>query len=538
MPFKSLGLTDSLVQGILANGYAAPTEIQARAIPIAVEGKDILGCAQTGTGKTAAFVLPILNRLSKPHGTQSHGAHSQGGGGRRVIKALILTPTRELCCQVEESVRGYGRFTEIRSVAIYGGVGMAPQYQALRNGVDVVIATPGRLMDHMNRRSIDLSKVEILVLDEADRMLDMGFVDDVRKIASVISKNRQTLLFSATISSEIKALASSLQNHPQFIKVGEERRPTENVTQKIYPVPQEKKLPLLFHMLEKEGMDSVLIFSRTKHGADKITSRLKEKGLNAAALHSDRTQGQRRQALEGFRKGYYKVLIATDIAARGIDVTGISHVINFDVPKFAEDYVHRIGRTGRAAAKGDAITFVAPDEEKYLRKIEFFIGKKLERTREIGFSSAPHASEGHDSHAPERSGGHAPYRSHSKPYSPHAKPRSDSRYGGSKPSPFHEKRAPRGAGGGGGGEGDRAPFENKWKPRPAGFGKPPHLRRDDSPHKTAPEARREGFSHGHSTPRGSDWLQRTSEQGRQEQSAAPPRKKRFFRKGPNPGFKG
>jgi ATP-dependent RNA helicase RhlE len=477
MPFKTLGLSDALVQAILANGYTTPTEIQKRAIPIAMEGKDILGCAQTGTGKTAAFVLPILNRLSKLH-TPEHEAQ----GRRRMIRALILTPTRELCCQVEEFVRGYGRFTQIRSVAIYGGVGMAPQYHALRNGVDIVIATPGRLMDHMNRRSIDLSKVEIFVLDEADRMLDMGFVDDVRQIASVMSKNRQTLLFSATLSSEIKALAAGIQNHPHFIRVGEERRPTDNVTQKVYAMPQEQKMKFLFHMLEKEGMDSVLVFSRTKHGADKITSKLKEKGWHAAALHSDRTQGQRQQALEGFRKGYYKVLIATDIAARGIDVTGISHVINYDVPKFAEDYVHRIGRTGRASAKGDAITLVSPDEEKFLKKIEFFIGKKLERKREIGFSSTPHKNyvpEGQPPSTPET-------------VRPAWKPRVDFK----KNSRFFDK-------------------------------KPGHRNERDTP-KTTPEMQHKKV-HSHKTsPKGNDWLQRVSEQAKQKTPFH--RKKTFFRK--------
>jgi ATP-dependent RNA helicase RhlE len=368
MPFKTLGLSDALVQGILANGYAAPTEIQSRAIPLALGGKDILGCAQTGTGKTAAFVLPILNRLCQSH-------HS----GARHIKALILTPNRELCCQVTEAVKGYGRFTSLRAIAIYGGVGMDPQYNALRHGVDIVVATPGRLMDHMNRRSIDLRKVEVLVLDEADRMLDMGFLDAVRKIVAVLPKQRQTLLFSATLSSEIRSLAATIQIHPQSVHVGEERRPADNVTQKVYAVPQDRKMDLLLELLRKGEMDSTLVFSRTKHGADRITSRLKGKGIKAAALHSGRTQGQRRQALEGFRKGDYNVLIATDIASRGIDVTGLSHVINYDVPKFAEDYVHRIGRTGRASAKGDAITFVGPDEEGHFRKIESFIGKKMPR---------------------------------------------------------------------------------------------------------------------------------------------------------------
>jgi ATP-dependent RNA helicase RhlE len=381
MPFKSLGLSDKLVQGILATGYTAPTAIQSQAIPTALAGRDIIGCAQTGTGKTAAFVLPILNRLA---------AHEAAGHARHGVKALVLTPTRELALQVEESVRTYGRFMHLRSLAIYGGVGYNPQIQALKRGVDIVVATPGRLIDHMNSRNIDLSKVEVLVLDEADRMLDMGFIPDVRKIVAQLPKERQTMLFSATMSPEIRELTASFQHHPHMIEIGERRNPVASVTQHIYTVPRDQKMDLLIHIIEQEDLDCVLVFSRTKHGADRIAHRLERRGIRAAALHSNRTQSQRQKALDGFKRGHYRVLVATDIAARGIDVEGISHVINYDTPTFAEDYIHRIGRTGRAAATGDAMTFVSRDEEEHLRSIEKFIGKRLERKRHPTFvPSAP-----------------------------------------------------------------------------------------------------------------------------------------------------
>ena len=381
MPFKSLGLSDKLVQGILATGYTAPTAIQSQAIPSALQGKDIIGCAQTGTGKTAAFVLPILNRLA---------AHEAAGQVSHGIKALVLTPTRELAGQVEEAVKTYGRFIRLRTLAIFGGVGYGPQLQALQRGVDFVVATPGRLIDLMNSRRIDLSKVEVLVLDEADRMMDMGFIPDVRRIVAQIPKERQTLLFSATMSREIRELTASIQRQPQIIQIGEQRNPVATVTQHIFTIPRDQKMDLLIHIVEEQNLDCVLVFSRTKHGADRISQRLERRGIHSAALHSNRTQNQRQKALDGFKRGLYRVLVATDIAARGIDVEGISHVINFDTPVFAEDYIHRIGRTGRAMATGDAITFVSRDEEEHLRSIEKFIGKRLERKRHPTFMpSAP-----------------------------------------------------------------------------------------------------------------------------------------------------
>jgi ATP-dependent RNA helicase RhlE len=374
MPFTTFGLSDPLVRGILATGYTAPTEIQSQAIPAAVEGRDIIGCAQTGTGKTAAFVLPILDRLNH-----------EPPAKRRLARALILTPTRELALQVEKAIQGYGRFVDIRTLAVYGGVNIKKQLSRLKRGVDIVVATPGRLMDHMGRGSIDLKHVEVLVLDEADRMLDMGFINDVKRIVSALPKNRQTMLFSATISKEVQRLAAEMQKSPEVIQIGRPRNPIETITQHIYPVRREQKLDLLVHMLGNPQMYSVLIFSRTKHGADKINRRLKRAGIVSVAIHSDRTQGQRLLAMEGFKKGKFQVMVATDIAARGIDIEGISHVINFDVPAYAEDYVHRIGRTGRATAMGDAITFVSYDEQQYLRRIESFIGREFKPEKCEGF---------------------------------------------------------------------------------------------------------------------------------------------------------
>jgi ATP-dependent RNA helicase RhlE len=375
MPFTTFGLSDPLVRGILATGYTAPTEIQSQAIPAAIRGRDLIGCAQTGTGKTAAFVLPILDRL----------AH-QPAAKERVAKALILTPTRELALQIEKAIRGYGRFVDIRTLAVYGGVNIKEQLSALKSGVDIVVATPGRLIDHMGRGTIDLKHVEVLVLDEADRMLDMGFINDVKRIVSVLPGKRQTMLFSATISREVKSLAAQMQKFPEMIQIGRPRNPIETITQRVYPVRKEQKMDLLIHMLGNSQMYSVLVFSRTKHGADKINRRLKRASIVSVAIHSGRTQGQRLLAMDGFRSGTYQVMVATDIAARGINIEGISHVINYDVPAFAEDYVHRIGRTGRAMALGDAITFVSYDEQKYLRKIENFIGREFESEEYEGFA--------------------------------------------------------------------------------------------------------------------------------------------------------
>ena len=351
MPFKAMGLADPLVQGILATGYTAPTEIQSQAIPAILEGKDIIGCAQTGTGKTAAFVLPILNRLETvPRRSK-----------KKIARVLIVTPTRELAVQNEQAVRGYGRFMNLKTIAIYGGARIQTQINFLRKGVDVIVATPGRLLDLIQRGVVNLSLVEMLVLDEADRMFDMGFINDIRKIVKELPEQRQTLLFSATMPDEIKKLTRSIQKSPQMIQIGRQRNPIETITQHIFPVPKAQKMALLLHLIENEAMGSVLVFSRTRRGADRICKRLNKCNVDAIAIHSDRTQRQRLGALDGFKRGKYQVMVATDIAARGIDVEGISHVINFDVPEYAEDYIHRIGRTGRATATGDAITFVSQE---------------------------------------------------------------------------------------------------------------------------------------------------------------------------------
>jgi ATP-dependent RNA helicase RhlE len=368
MGFTTFGLSDHILQGVRAAGYTSPTPIQSLAIRPALEGKDIIASAQTGTGKTAAFVLPILQRLAIASVDRRDARHP---------RALVLTPTRELAHQIQDAVETYGRFLSLHAVSIYGGVDMTKQVKLLRRGADIVVATPGRLLDHLQRSTIDLTKIQVLVLDEADRMLDMGFIKDVRKIIGRLPKARQTMLFSATLSNDINMLAGSILQDPETFQIGERRNPVETITQHFYEAPKEGKMDLLAHALNAETMESVLVFSRTKHGADKISRRLEQGGFASIAIHSNRTQAQRERALEGFKRGTYRVLVATDIAARGIDVSGISHVINFDVPQFAEDYIHRIGRTGRAGASGDAITFVSRDEHQYLRRIEQFTGKRF-----------------------------------------------------------------------------------------------------------------------------------------------------------------
>jgi ATP-dependent RNA helicase RhlE len=398
MGFTTFGLSDHIMKGIGAAGYTVPTPIQILAIEPALAGRDIIACAQTGTGKTAAFVLPILHHLAS-------GAGVHAGG--KLPRALVLTPTRELCQQVQLAAAKYGKFLALRSTSIYGGAGMEQQIKALRRGADIVVATPGRLLDHMQRKTVDLSGIRILVLDEADRMLDMGFINDVRKIIAAIPSQRQTMLFSATISADIKTLASNILRDPQTVQVGERRNPAETIVQHFYNAPQGAKIDLLVHAMEAEQMQSVLVFSRTKHGADKISRRLERTGIASAAIHSNRTQSQREKALEGFKEGKFRVLVATDIAARGIDVSGISHVINYDVPQYPEDYIHRIGRTGRAGASGDAITFVSREEQQYLTRIEKFVGKRYTVNAYPGFTASPQQAQAHVSF-PSRSGRTAP----------------------------------------------------------------------------------------------------------------------------------
>lgn len=376
MPFKLLGLDPHILKAIQEAGYTEPTPIQAAAIPAIIAGGDLIGIAQTGTGKTAAFTLPILTQLS---------ANPRPSGQRRQTRVLVIAPTRELVAQIEENVLAYARHLPLKIAKIYGGVGEKPQKDALRAGCDIVIACPGRLLDLMGQRCADFSKLEYLVLDEADRMLDMGFLPDIRRIIQQIPRKRQTLMFSATLSREIESLTHEFQHSPQIVQIGKRSNPAETVTQHIYEVPRHLKLSLLAHLLEDKELQMVLVFSRTKHGADKIARRLEKGGVTCATLHANRSQNQRLKALGDFKSQKVRVLVATDIAARGIDVDGISHVINFDFPTVAEDYVHRIGRTGRAHAIGDAISFVSSDEMDDLRRLERFIGRGITRKRSETF---------------------------------------------------------------------------------------------------------------------------------------------------------
>jgi ATP-dependent RNA helicase RhlE len=370
MSFSAMGLADCVVKATDASGYHTPTEIQQKAIPLALDGRDIIGCAPTGTGKTAAFVLPILNRLILSART------GRDGLGPR---ALVLTPTRELAQQIEDAVATYGAYTTIRATSVYGGINIQRQLQVLRRGVDILIATPGRLLDHIERGSINLSRVEVLVIDEADRMYDMGFIRDVRRIVGRVPAQRQTLLFSATMSPETRSLVAAVQTDPQRIDVGAPNTAVTTVDQHFYAVSSRAKLDLLVHVLGNEQVETMLVFSRTKRGAERIARNLERRGLQCGVIHSNRTQAQRQHALDGFKARRHRILVATDIAARGIDIDRISHVVNYDTPVFAEDYVHRIGRTGRAEAGGRALTFVSTDEEKFLRKIALFTtnGSKL-----------------------------------------------------------------------------------------------------------------------------------------------------------------
>jgi len=368
--FESLGLASEIVKAVTAAGYRAPTPIQQDAIPVAMLGRDVMGLAQTGTGKTAAFTLPILHRLV---------------GGPKRLRCLILTPTRELCQQVDESFRKYGRFTQVEVAPIYGGVAYEPQESALERGVDVIVATPGRFIDHMDRRNVSLDTLEILVLDEADRMLDMGFAPQISRIVGGIAPYRQTLLFSATMPPEVEALARKYLRRPIVVQVGKRSSAASTVRHAVYPVPRGLKNDLLVELLRKPEMDSVLVFTRTKSGADRVVHDLRDAGVEATAMHADKTQAQRTQAIERFKSGEIRVLVATDIAQRGLDITGITHVINYDVPSQAEDYVHRIGRTGRAAASGDAFTFMSPDEIAMVRTIERVLGQPIERISIPGF---------------------------------------------------------------------------------------------------------------------------------------------------------
>ena len=380
MPFQALNLGVNILKAVQDAGYTEPTPIQVEAIPQILAGHDLIGIAQTGTGKTAAFVLPILTMLS-----------ASSDPARRRTRTLVVAPTRELVVQIEENVRAYAKYLPLKMATVFGGVGERPQIEALRSGVDLVIATPGRLLDLMGQRHGDFSGVEFLVLDEADRMLDMGFLPSIRRIIQSLPKNRQTLMFSATLSREIEGLTHEFQHAPKTVQIGRRANPAETVTQLVYEVSSSLKPALLTHLLQDAALDSVLVFTRTKHGADRIARRLDLHQIRTATLHSNRSQNQRLRALKEFKSGEVRVLVATDIAARGIDVDGISHVINYDFPMHAEDYVHRIGRTGRAQAVGDAISFVTSEDHSELRSLERFIGRGIVRKRAEGFnySAAP-----------------------------------------------------------------------------------------------------------------------------------------------------
>jgi ATP-dependent RNA helicase RhlE len=371
MPFKSLGISDPLVEGVKAMGYVEPTPIQLRAIPLIMSGRDVIGSAQTGTGKTAAFALPILTKL---------GPSAPGPRG------LILEPTRELAAQVETAFRDFARFTNVGIAVVYGGVGYGKQTDALRGGVDIVVATPGRLLDHIGRGNCKLDRIKYLVLDECDRMLDMGFLPDVRRIVERCPRDRHTSLFSATIPPQIETLITWAMRNPETVEIGARRTPADTVKHVIYPVADDQKSDLLRELLERVHYESVIVFCRTKHRADRIAMLLKRNNHAVAVLHSNRTQREREDALKGFRNGKFEVLVATDIAARGLDIADVSHVINYDVPQHPEDYIHRIGRTGRAESSGDAFTLMVAEDSQHVFSIERFIGKKIERIKLENFN--------------------------------------------------------------------------------------------------------------------------------------------------------
>jgi ATP-dependent RNA helicase RhlE len=374
MTFETLGLSDELLRAVRATGYTSPTPIQAQAIPAILEGKDVMGAAQTGTGKTAGFTLPLLQRLSNKPPIKSNRA-----------RALVLTPTRELAAQVQDSVSTYGKYLHLRSAVVFGGVNINPQMMKLRRGIDVLVATPGRLLDLHQQNAIRFDDIEILVLDEADRMLDMGFIHDIKKIMALLPKRRQNLMFSATFSKEIRQLAKGITNSPVEIDVAPRNSTLDVIEQKIYPVDKARKAELLSHMIRTGNWYQVLVFSRTKHGADKLVRILSRDNIHASAIHGNKSQPQRTKALAGFKQNKIQVLVATDIAARGIDIDQLSHVINFDLPNVPEDYVHRIGRTGRAGASGIAISLVSADEIHQLQDIERLLKRKIDREEIEGF---------------------------------------------------------------------------------------------------------------------------------------------------------
>ena len=384
MTFDSLGLAPELLRAVREQGYETPTPVQAQAIPILLQGRDLMAGAQTGTGKTAAFALPLLQRLASYANTSASPA-------RHPIRALILTPTRELAMQVEESIRTYGKYVPLRSTTIFGGVNINAQIKALRNGVEILVATPGRLLDHQQQGNLRFDQLEILVLDEADRMLDMGFIRDIRKILALLPSKRQNILCSATFGGEIRTLAASLLNNPASVDVAARNAPTELVQHLVHPVDRDKKRALLSHLVRSKHMEQVLVFTRTKHGANKLSEQLEKDGISSTAIHGNKSQPQRIKALADFKGGNVRVLVATDIAARGLDISQLPYVVNYELPHVAEDYVHRIGRTGRAGVEGEALSLVCVDEVKLLKEIERLLQRPLPSQVVPGFVPDPNA---------------------------------------------------------------------------------------------------------------------------------------------------
>ena len=419
--FVSLGLMPELMRAVADQGYQEPTPIQAKAIPAVLQRRDIMGCAQTGTGKTAGFTLPLLQLLAPFANTSLSPA-------KHPVRALIVTPTRELSAQVEESVRTYGKHLPLRSTVVFGGVDINPQMKALHAGVEILVATPGRLLDHLNQKNVNLSRVEILVLDEADRMLDMGFLPDIKRILATLPPQRQNLLFSATFPEEVRRLAAGLLRGPIMIEVAPRNTPAELVSHQVHLVSMPRKRALLAHLIRSHDMRQVLVFVRMKRDANRLARQLQHDGITAAAIHSDRTQAERMQALEEFKQGKVPVLVATDIAARGLDIEELPYVVNFELPHSPEDYLHRIGRTGRAGLPGEAISLVAPDELKFLEDIERLLKRKLPRAERAATDDArPAGPREHRAHPAPR---HAPSRA---PQARQHPPRSQPKFDFSKP---------------------------------------------------------------------------------------------------------
>jgi ATP-dependent RNA helicase RhlE len=514
--FAELGLVPELLRAVAEAGYTTPTPIQVQAIPVILAGNDVMGGAQTGTGKTAGFALPILQKLLPT-------ANSSPSPARHPVRALILTPTRELAVQVEESMRTYGKHTNLRSTVVYGGVDIKQQLPIVRGGVEILVATPGRLLDHIEQKSVYLGQVEIFVLDEADRMLDMGFIPDIKRIMALLpaTAKRQNLLFSATFSGEIKRLADQLLNAPQLIEVAKRNTAAETVTQSAYKVPAEAKRGLLLHLVHSRSLNQVLCFMRTKHGTSRLARQLEKDGLITDAIHGDKSQQMRMEALQAFKDGKLQVLVATDVAARGLDIDDIPLVINYELPHIPEDYIHRIGRTGRAGASGEAISFVAPEEERYLAEIERLLKKKVPIALAEGFDvaaarsvRAPRMAKEHGERAPRRSREHAEHaprapREHAEraPRAPGAVSaamgtRSERSPGAERPPradrPPREERTPR--------EDRREERERAYALNPD---QPPVVRKPTAPEANAPasslagahaQRKRPGFGHGRPVP--------------------------------------